>query len=80
MVAGLSPGEAAKLFRVASLIQKAMQTNQGKLEVTEGDISQIEQAWQKVKSPQFTMVLYSGTVQNALDEAKLELLRKKPAE
>ncbi len=57
-----------------------MQTNQGKLEVTEGDISQIEQAWQKVKSPQFTMVLYSGTVQNALDEAKLELLRKKPAE
>lgn len=73
---GMRPADAVKLFRVAKLIQNAINAKAGKLEVTEGDISQIEQAWQKVTGNPFTLVLYSGFVQNMLDEAKLELMRK----
>lgn len=68
-------------FQLADEIQKALNTG-GKMEVNEGKISQIEEAYGRIRIPMFKAPLYAGSVLQELNRCKVDILRKnqKPIE
>lgn len=72
-IASPSIKESAKYYRIAVEIEQAMRNNNGKLDYTEGKLSQLEEALGKVQHPMFNIALYAGIMQSAVDKAKTEL-------
>ncbi len=62
-------------FQLAGKIDNALKKD-GLLEVDEGDISQIEEAYARIRIPMFRAPLYAGSVLAELNRCKLEIMRK----
>lgn len=66
---------ALKYFQLAGEIQNAL-VKDGFLLVDEGKISQIEEAFGKIRIPSFKSPMYAGAVVSELNRCKLEIMRK----
>lgn len=75
-VNGVTPKEGHKMYQLAHEIDLACKSAEGLMEVDEGKLSQLEEAFTKVNSPIFTIPYYSGAVQDMINKAKVELLAK----
>lgn len=71
--------DAKNVIEWSDNIQKCIDSD-GKIEVTEGDISQIEELLGKIKNPAMTTGRYLGSVIRALEEAKGKIIIKKQLE
>lgn len=75
-ISKVSPKEALNYLRIAQSMENALKENEGKLDFDEAQISKLEDAIQKVTHPLFTVALYMGSIQQLIENAKLELLAK----
>ena len=68
--------QALKHFQLSKEIHDA-EVKEGFIEVDDAKISQIEEAYGRIKHPMFKAALYAGSVLEELNRCKIEILRSK---
>ena len=68
--------QALKHFQLSKELHNA-ELKEGFLEVDDAKISQIEEAYGRIKHPMFKAALYAGSVLEELNRCKVEILRSK---